>query len=656
MAFSLSNLIGKLIAPFAKPRIIRARQKVELDIPTHYELTKDLKPVRLSDSSHSLQEGKDNPFFTDDDLPKIFDIYDINALKSSIYAPLPLDLSPSVSKVTIHDFTRIEIGEDLFFFLETSHVNGKQYSIENEWQSIPTKQDHFFSTPQPKSGNVSYGRPLRLASISNNLPNSKKWNLTFFDLIKPLLSPPFSIHFGEQITFLPPGKSPYPFQVEGIEQLTINDGFLLADEMGTGKTVMATLAMRMLFQKGMIRHTLILCPVSVLRVWEQHVADWSNGELLYAVVHGESSQRSLAWKLPFHVYITSYTTFRIDIKEERVHDPDKFSLIILDEAQYIKNRNSGRSRAVRQVASTYRWALTGTPLENSVDDVKALFSFLQPDVLDQNENYLPHIQRAIQPYMLRRLKKDVLKDLPPKTYETLRLKLSSKQRSEYNKILSQSREHLRDLERKRRVTRHHIFAEIMRLKQFCNFPGNSIRGPKSDAVREMVEEITASGQKVVVFSQFITNGIDKLEQVVQAYGAVKLVGGMTSQQRERTLTQFRSDHDTHVLLISLKAGGLGLTLTEASYVIHFDQWWNPATMRQAEDRVHRQGQTQNVTIYELWIEDTIEDRIRSILTKKQALAERVIDSLATDVEDLNITTDEWLHSILQIRPEDQKNE
>ena len=213
-----------------------------------------------------------------------------------------------------------------------------------------------------------------------------------------------------------------------------------------------------------------------------------------------------------------------------------------------------------------------------------------------------------------------------------------------------------ELEKQGQISRPHIFSLIGKLKQVCNFPKGELQSPKATATIDMIEEIVSSGEKAVIFSQYIEEGISKLAKILDGYGIVTLTGKMSDIQRQISIESFRKDPNVFVLLASIKAGGVGITLTEASYVIHFDHWWNPAIMNQAEDRVHRAGQKKPVTIYEFWMEDTIEERIYKLLDQRKALAGHVIDSLAVPVELEDITVDDWLHKVLQISPEDRDND
>lgn len=254
--------------------------------------------------------------------------------------------------------------------------------------------------------------------------------------------------------------------------------------------------------------------------------------------------------------------------------------------------------------------------------------------------YPERIKAKIQPYFLRRRKADVLPDLPPKQKQDFWLELDPQQRAAYDRALTAARNELVALGE--RVTKVDIFRNITRLKQICNFAPDQISSPKVDLLKEQLEEIIENEQKVIIFSQYLNEGINKLQEILQPYGIARIVGEQSENVRANEIERFKHNKDTPILLASVRAGGVGLNLTEASYVVHFDHWWNPAVMWQAEDRVHRPGQTRGVNIYSYWTYDTIEERIYSILQEKGLLFQDIVDGLAEANIDELITVDEWL--------------
>jgi superfamily II DNA or RNA helicase len=551
-----------------------------------------------------------------------------------------------------------EISKNILLILRAGNIRGKSYG-ESEWDQAFKKATSKRERKKKETAERIQALQRSFIDLPEEVTSRSTYQVkpNFFDLIKPLLMPPPRILTeGGYDKFLPPGLEPYPYQIEGISRLVNHKYFLLADEMGTGKTVMATLAMRILFQQGKIRSVLVLCPVSVLRVWEEHIHDWSKNELATVKVRGVKQKRRMVWEMPFHVYITSYDTYRADVFDNgKVSGKNKFDLVILDEAQYIKNTSTKRHQAVKKSEYEYLWALTGTPLENDIEDVKSIFSVMSPKLIPQELENPQRLKKIIEPFMLRRLKKDVLKDLPPKIRQTLWLEMSKKQESQYKNILTHGVAELSALHAKDQNVRVHIFALLNKLKQVSNFPKGSLHSPKMDAVKDMIEDISSSDSKALVFSQYIDEGIEKIAMNLKGLGVRKYTGSMTSTQRDTVIDEFKHNPDVQVLLISTRAGSLGLNLTEANYVIHFDHWWNPAIMSQAEDRVHRAGQENRVTVYELWMEAPIEERIFKKLKIKKQLAAEVIDANAEMglTKEAIFTTDEWLHDIFQISSSDQ---
>jgi superfamily II DNA or RNA helicase len=536
------------------------------------------------------------------------------------------------------------ISGDLLESLSATTVFGMNYR-DRIWHAL-TEQDEEEPAPRRKSGT----KPLSKSYLAE--PEQKEGRKptpkvpSLWDLLYVVLQPPLDFDRSENL-FLP--HKPFDYQPAGVEFLMHNESALLADEMGTGKTVMTILAIKILMQRGNIQSALIVCPLSVLREWDRHLIDWSP-ELWVKFIRGNQEKRKADWKMPAHVYVTTYDTLRMDVANGVLvgDDLSKFDVVVLDEAQGIKNTASGRSRAIKQLRARRRWALTGTPIENKIEDVASIFEFLRPGYLTPFDLYPSRIKERIAPYFLRRLKKDVLRDLPPKIRQEVRLELDPIQRAEYDQVEGQVRSELSALGTQ--VTQFHIMQQLQRLKQICNFASGQSTSPKLRDAKELVEQIIANSEKVIIFSQYLAEGVDKLEQALKPYGTAKIVGGQTEKTRDAEIQRFVDDptFSVPVLLASVKAGGVGLNLTQASYVIHFDHWWNPAVMWQAEARVHRSGQTRGVNVYSYWMVDTIEDRIHSLLEEKGLLFADIVDGLSTDQIDAAISRDEWLEKIFLV--------
>lgn len=471
-----------------------------------------------------------------------------------------------------------------------------------------------------------------------------------WDLLFAILQPPLTL---SQSKTLPLPYQLYPYQPQGIKFLMDNEHALLADDMGTGKTVMTIVSLKILIQQAKVHHVLILCPSSILSVWKSHLDEWAPELITYLIRSPQREVRKSLWKTPMHVYITTYDMFRGDLENDVFprENMSRFDIVILDEAHHIKNTRSSRHRAIKKLHPRIRWALTGTPVQNKLDDLAAIFEFVYPGYLTAYDLYPERIMEKIKPHFLRRRKKDVLPDLPPKQRQPFKLELDPEQEIAYRQAEKGIQEEFSALGNK--VSRVHIFEKIMILKQLCNFAPRKQSSPKTDLLKEQIEEIIEGDNKVIVFSQFIGEGISKLEKLLEPYGVAKIIGGQTDSIRKIEIEKFKKNKDIPILIASVHAGGEGLNLIEASYVVHFDHWWNPAVMWQAEDRVHRVGQTKGVNVYSYWMKDTIDDRIQQKLKEKGLLFEQVVDGLAESGIDELFSTDDLL-DILGIKVEVSK--
>jgi SNF2 family DNA or RNA helicase len=474
-----------------------------------------------------------------------------------------------------------------------------------------------------------------------------------------VLEPPLSLEFPDTLDLPSPL---YPYQLDGARFLATHEAALLGDDMGTGKTVQTIVALRLLFQSGQARSACIVCPRSVLDTWQTHLEQWSPG-LTAMVCHGPLLPRTQAWTRKAHIYLTTYDILRQDTqtidawhpagtREAAARDGQSavhFDVVVLDECQKIKNPSAQVTAAAKALRARWRWGLSGTPLENSLGDLQSIFGFLLPTakVLPSTIDLSPADARArIAPYFLRRRKADVLKDLPPKTVVEEWIALGEHQQEAYDEAFHRGRVYLEGLGE--HCTIQHVLTLLLRLKEICNRDPETGESTKVEWLRDSVEQMTSRGDKCLVFSQFLGCGIDLIASDLCDWHPLRYTGQTSERQRREALAQFASESGPPLLLLTLKAGGLGLNLTAANYVVLFDHWWNPATMHQAADRVHRVGQQKPVFVYQLWVRDTVEDRIHDILARKQRLYDDVVDSLAADGTQL--LTEQELFGLFGLKP------
>jgi HJR/Mrr/RecB family endonuclease/superfamily II DNA or RNA helicase len=468
-----------------------------------------------------------------------------------------------------------------------------------------------------------------------------------FDIIFPILQPPLGKDFDNVLVF-PPGKRLYPFQCEGVQFLVARTSALLGDEMGLGKSIQAIFALRILFREGSIRKVLLLCPKSVLYDWYYKFWEWSP-ELRVLRVRASPQEREILWDTSAHIYLTTYDTLRNDIEKVKV---SSFDVCLLDEMQYIKNPGAGVTQAARRINARLRWGLTGTPLENKVEDVVSLFAYLKPGLLRMADADRPSfVKRKIAPHFLRRRAADVLQDLPPKVSHEVWLELGSCQRETYDRLFHEGRT---SLSQNRTVP--HVLSLIGQLKQVCNLDPITGQSTKLEYLREQLEELVDNEEKALVFSQYPEKTLREIEPDLTDFEPQLFHGQLSDRERDRVVREFQEQDYSKVLLMSVRAGGVGLTLTRANHVFHFDLWWNPAIARQAEGRAHRIGQQKTVFVKTLYTVDTIEQRIHDLLAEKQALFQFVIDDLS-DASLKSLLTEDELFGLFDLeasRPADGK--
>ena len=442
------------------------------------------------------------------------------------------------------------------------------------------------------------------------------------DRLSVLLEPPLESLLAGALLEFP--AQPFPFQMDGVAFLYPRHAALLADEMGLGKTMQAITAMRLLFHMQQVRRVLLVCPKPLVTNWQREFHAWAP-ELPVLAIEGDRARRRWQWQQPdAPLLIANYEILRRDtdiVSDTALH----FDLVVLDESQRIKNRSGNTSHVVRAISRTRSWALTGTPVENSPDDLVGIFDFLRPGHLTASMKPR-RMGRLAGDYVLRRTKAQVLSDLPPKLFRDADLELLPEQRESYR--LAEEKGVLRLTEMGEAVTIQHVFELILRLKQICNFDPATGASAKLERLMADVDEVAASGQKLLIFSQWVET-LTTLRKRLARYKPLEYHGSIPTHHRDEVLREFRDDPRRHVLLMSYGAGAVGLNLQFASYVFLFDRWWNPAVEDQAINRAHRIGAAGPVTVTRFLSRGTIEERIEQVLRDKRELFDTIFSDAAT---------------------------
>jgi SNF2 family DNA or RNA helicase len=455
-------------------------------------------------------------------------------------------------------------------------------------------------------------------------------------------------------------------------------GACLADDMGLGKTIQfIAFLLNLKEQQGLDQPSLLICPTSVLGNWEREVKKF--GPSLRVLQHhgdqrvrGKALAKAVANK---DLVITSYALVHRDLKDLQTID---WKCLVLDEAQNVKNPEAKQSQAVRQLQAEFRIALTGTPVENRLSELWSIMDFLNPGYLGPRnffqrrfatpiERYgdtdsLKTLRSLVQPFILRRLKTDktIIQDLPAKQEMAVFCGLTTEQAALYQQVVDQS---LAEIEASEGIQRKGmILALLVKLKQICNHPllylksetvGDSglaesspvaqptvfeSQSGKLQRLQEMLEEVVAEGDRALIFTQFAEWGKLLKAFLEKRLGqeTLFLYGSTPKKQREEMVERFQQDPQApRLFILSLKAGGVGLNLTRANHVFHFDRWWNPAVENQATDRVFRIGQTRNVQVHKFVCNGTLEEKIHDLIESKKALAEQVVGTGESWLTELN---------------------
>ncbi len=452
------------------------------------------------------------------------------------------------------------------------------------------------------------------------------------DRLYYMLQPPLETLVGAQQIRFP--FHPFRYQFKGVAFLFPRHAAVLADEMGLGKTMQAITSIRLLLLAGQIRSVLLICPKPLVSNWRREFEQWAP-EIPLCIIEGNRQRRQWCWReASSPVKIANYELL---VRDSQWLEPGDCGsdLVVLDEAQRIKNRNSTTAQAVKSLPRTRSWALTGTPVENSPRDLVGVFEFVAPGVLHED---MPAVEigRAAGEYILRRTKDMVMTDMPPKMFRDATLSLSRPQQDSY--FMAEDAGVMKLSEMGQELTIQHVFELVLRLKQICNFDPVSGASSKAERLEADIEEVAASGKKAIVFSQWVRT-LTRLRERLARFQPLEYHGRIPARQRDGVIERFRERPEHHVILMSYGAGGVGLNLQFCEYVFLFDRWWNPAVEDQAINRAHRIGAAGPVTITRMLTLGTIEERIDQVLRDKRALFEAVLGA-SPQPKNLGLSQDE----------------
>jgi len=527
--------------------------------------------------------------------------------------------SPTIVSAT---FRRRRQKVNSYFFSET----GVQ---ENETASAAKPPTHFF---QPSPTPTDEELPAEFSNQNQVTKDDKRTHLKApKDVIKMgdrlfyMLQPPLeSLLSGATMEFPFP---PFDFQYEGVGFLFTRYNAILADEMGLGKTMQAITSMRMLLRTRQASNILLICPKPLVTNWLREFKTWAP-EITVAAIQGNKSERAWHWK--HNRAMVKVANYELMIRDEAIVTSAQlqYDLCVLDEAQRVKNKQNSTSKVVQKINRRRSWALTGTPIENSINDLVGICEFASPGSVNQNMT-VREIKRNVNDLILRRTKDIVMKDMPPRLMRDAELDLSQEQADRYFAAENNGVVQLGEMGDE--ITINHVFELVLRLKQICNFDPVTGASTKVDRLKADLEEVAASGQKAIVFSQWV-GAIESISDQVQRFKPLQYHGRIPSKRRDPILQEFKENPDRTVLLMSYGAGSVGLNLQFCRYVFLFDRWWNPAIEDQAINRAHRIGAAGSVTITRMIMAGTIEQRIHDILEEKRELFNEILspDAMPTN--------------------------
>ncbi len=568
--------------------------------------------------------------------------------------------------------------EELYQLLVSIKENKKYYQLKNgdilslrdsDLETFTYLVDSFDLTEEElKKGNV-FIEPYQLAKVEDVLEQEY---VTYGMDVQTLLNR-FHNYKNQKIIWDEESeKILREYQKDGVKFFVMlaecGFGGILADEMGLGKSLQTITYMKLQLQKNRDAKFLIVVPTSLIYNWENEIKKFAP-ELSYLIVNDKKNERvERLHKLDnVQIIITTYGLLRQDIE---LYENLSFHTCIIDEAQAIKNLTSQNAKAVKKIVATTKFALTGTPIENSILELWSIFDFVMPGFLKNSKQFkelysvkkieehperLDELKKQISPFILRRKKSDVLKDLPEKIENTVYIDLTEEQKKLYLAWLETTKEEIEKVVKDGNFEKSQILilSLLMKLRQICIEPRLIMENYKGESAKlvtllDMLKQIIENGHKVLLFSQFPS----ALQFIKEAFDEEKITyyyldGSTKSKTRMELVDKFNQD-ETNVFLISLKAGGTGLNLTSADVVIHFDPWWNPQVENQATDRTHRIGQKNVVEVLKFITKGTIEEKILELQEKKKRLSEQVIEGKERSELVLSKLDEEELRELLEL--------
>lgn len=500
-------------------------------------------------------------------------------------------------------------------------------------------------TYQEKNSTVPLYKAIYWHQMSNELFSRMHVDQVVEETLERLKEP---VYIENQDKFLGDLRE---YQQKGVEFLKriqmLGFSGILADEMGLGKTIQVI----SFIVEMNLTNVLIVVPKALILNWKREIEKFAP-HLRINIINGPKEKRinQIANAENFDINISSYSMIRQDIN---LHDENTYEYVIIDEAQHIKNPLAQNTQSLKLLNSHHRLALSGTPIENNVMELWSIFDFLMPDYLlsksefsnyfykeIKNENYerLTQLKKQVDPFILKRNKRTVLKELPEKQEIPVYTELSQEQEKLYASYVGAYAEQVNNDEFS--GNKLQILSMLTRLRQLAIHPKMFIRdyqgeSAKMEVIKELVAELSENNQKVLIFSQFTSMLMLIRDELRKMKIKTSYLDGKTSSEQRQDLIDEFNTSDTEVFLISLKAGGYGLNLTSASAVIHVDPWWNKSVERQAEDRVHRIGQKQNVSVYKIITTNTIEEKIYELQNQKDDLIDSILDEKTKNLSSLN---------------------